>query len=212
MESPWQFWDQRIRELQAYKIKNGDCNVPKGFENKQLASWVKEVRRSWRKGSSALTVARIEQLDALGFTWSKQTSQQIWETKIPELERYILEHGTSNVPQSEGSLGNWIARQRRLKSDGKLTGDQIAKLEELGMIWNLHDAAWEEQADRLRAHYAAGATWASMDASLKGWVSKQQREKRSLDAGSKTTMTAPRVAALERIGLSWEEEDQTQHK
>ncbi len=266
-------WEQRMAELRSYKRINGDTNVPKGYhDNKQLGTWVTEVRRSRR--NEKLSEERIRQLDDVGFNWTVPTSRERWHAWLPKLERYALEHGNCNVPQSAGSLGNWVAAQRRAKTDGKLDDSQIETLERLGMHWSRRDttfdaniaaleafvashghanatkkdgalgdfvskqrtykrnldagkqspltqdriarldaidfcwdpaeADWQKQAERLRAHYAAGEEWGSMGKSLKAWVSKQRRNKRALDVGGKTTMSPSRVAILERIGLRWD--------
>ena len=192
-------WEQRIAELKIFKAEHNHCDVPKSYQSKQLASWVKEVRRSWRR--KTLTAERIAQLDELGLTWELETPAQRWDSWIPKLEQHVREHGNCNVPQSEGPLGSWVARQRVNKSVGRLTNEQVETLEDLGFVWDMRDVEWQAQAKRVQDHFAQNGTWASMDKPLKAWVSDQRRKKQLLDAGEETTLTASRVATLERIGV-----------
>jgi hypothetical protein len=58
-------WDAKFEELQRYKERFGDCNVPLDWtENPQLGRWVSNQR--CKKRQSAEQKAR---LDALGFAW-----------------------------------------------------------------------------------------------------------------------------------------------
>jgi hypothetical protein len=55
-------------ELQSYKNRYGDCDVPSQWEqNPKLASWVTRQRALQRRGQ--LSPQRKAQLDALGFDW-----------------------------------------------------------------------------------------------------------------------------------------------
>ena len=68
-------WDERLNELEAFKAKHGNCNVPSCFlENPRLATWVKCQRRQYKlfcQGKpSNITLERIEKLQGLGFEWA----------------------------------------------------------------------------------------------------------------------------------------------
>mmetsp|Transcript_15872 Transcript_15872/g.23740 ORF Transcript_15872/g.23740 Transcript_15872/m.23740 type:complete len:308 (+) Transcript_15872:117-1040(+) len=77
---PWttrseQLWQERINDLMEYKRKHGDCMVPRKYPpNEQLAAWVATQRKNYNrreKGQpSPLTIARIQELEELGFVWS----------------------------------------------------------------------------------------------------------------------------------------------
>jgi ribosomal protein L28 len=67
-------WNVMYEKLEAYKSKNGDCNVPKVYEkDKKLGNWVFTQRRFRRKG--ILPDEKIAQLDAIGFMWENVTEQ-----------------------------------------------------------------------------------------------------------------------------------------
>lgn len=81
-----------------------------------------------------------------------------WEFGFQQLLVYVEEHGDARVPSSYVSaarflLGAWVRGNRRRRA--LLTPQQTAALEaQPGWVWNLHDAAWEEAFERLRAYIA----------------------------------------------------------
>lgn len=63
-------WEQRYRELQAYRIQHGDCCVPITYsENRPLARWVNRQRAFYNK--NLLPPDRVERLNAIGFVWNR---------------------------------------------------------------------------------------------------------------------------------------------
>ena len=77
---PWttrseQLWQERINDLKQYKKEHGDCMVPRKYPpNEKLAAWVatqrKNYNRKQRGETSPLSLARINELEDLGFVWS----------------------------------------------------------------------------------------------------------------------------------------------
>jgi hypothetical protein len=69
-------WEAQLAKLKAYKIKHGDCNVPKGWaEDPRLGRWVctqRQRNRMLDRGdpSEGMTAARVTRLEALGFAWA----------------------------------------------------------------------------------------------------------------------------------------------
>jgi superfamily II DNA or RNA helicase len=74
---PWDaLWNERYRQLVAYRQQHGDCLVPAKFAlNPALGKWVSNQRLLNREGK--LSQDRKAQLDALGFAWDvkNQSSQ-----------------------------------------------------------------------------------------------------------------------------------------
>ncbi len=193
-----QAWDKRIADLEDYIADKGHALVPTRYTGyNKLGAWVAKTR-SRRSG---LTNERAKQLDELGFIWDP--SQMVWEQRIAELKIFKAEHNHCDVPKSYQSkqLASWVKEVRRSWRRKTLTAERIAQLDELGLTWDMRDAEWQTQAKRVQDHFAQNGTWASMDKPLKAWVSDQRRKKQLLDAGEETTLTASRVATLERIGV-----------
>ena len=79
-------WDLRFNQLKQFRASFGHTNVPNKFkDNPQLATWVTEQRRHYRKTKvdgkkTSLTDERIAILEGIGFQWSVHESQ--WDVSI----------------------------------------------------------------------------------------------------------------------------------
>jgi hypothetical protein len=63
-------WKHRFQQLKEFFEKNGHCNVPSNYKNKQLYHWVTNQRRDYRCG--VMTDSRIQKLKSIGFEWNSQ--------------------------------------------------------------------------------------------------------------------------------------------
>jgi len=76
--STFKTFEDRLRELKAYKGIFGNCDVPQNLgtqdQNYSLAIWVKNMRKS--HGIGKLHSKRIKVLDKIGFTWITEPSIQ----------------------------------------------------------------------------------------------------------------------------------------
>jgi hypothetical protein len=73
-------WETRFEELIDYKEQYQDCNVPKKFKrNLLLGTWVRNQRYQYvakkRGKKSPITEERIEQLNSVGFQWTRSRAQ-----------------------------------------------------------------------------------------------------------------------------------------
>lgn len=75
------FWEERLRELQDFVLRNGHARVPTRYAaNPQLAIWCKCQRRQYKllknpgAQRSNITPERIEKLLALGFDFEPRKS------------------------------------------------------------------------------------------------------------------------------------------
>jgi hypothetical protein len=222
-------WEAQLARLAAYKVANGDCNVPRGWaEDTRLAGWVDSQRIHKRKldrgePCKGMTAARVAKLAALGFAWegSKLDNAQ-WKAQLARLAVYKAEHGDCNVPKGwakDPRLGAWVTMQRykKRKLDRgepglRLTAERVAELEGLDFEWDVGSktAAWEAQLARLVAHKAAHGDcsvphrWVE-DPRLGFWVQKQRAGKKALERGGPSEgMTAARAAKLTALGFAWD--------
>lgn len=58
-------------------------------------------------------------------------------------------------------LGQWISDQRKLYDTGQMTGRRVTALEQLGMVWDVADAAWAENLAAITAWHAQHGTLAA---------------------------------------------------
>lgn len=68
-------WDTRFCELMEYRSAFGNCCVPIHYENRKLAHWVSNIRKSYKAKlsgeTSTLSEDQIQRLKAIGFVWNR---------------------------------------------------------------------------------------------------------------------------------------------
>ena len=145
-------WDEYLGQLKAFRDRFGHCNVQQKWdENPALSFWVSNQRQ--RNRLQKLSSDRVQRLNEIGFVWN--AFDAAWEEFCKELLRYKREHGDCNVPRSSHEyrdLGNWVHVQRRSRKDGKLSAEQIRRLDEQGFVWELFNASWEEMFSALKEY------------------------------------------------------------
>ena len=201
---PQRNWDFQFDSLKAYKSIHGDTFVPATYpENPQLGNWVDNQRQLYRmrqeaeeSGVSAslefITADRIDKLNSIGFVWN--ANEHAWNLRFEELKQYISENGNACVPgiyPLNQSLGLWVAKQRRgykVRLGGKRVGDsnnetslseeRIEKLNEVGFIWDIHEANWMERYEELKRYSRDyGDTLVPKEYPFLGrWVDKQRSD------------------------------------
>jgi DNA-binding transcriptional regulator YiaG len=129
-------WEQRFKELEAFKKEHGHCNVPENYPlNPALGHWVSAMRH--KKKCGKLTEAQIQELDRIGFIWNMDF-RHTWKERFRELEAFKKNHGHCNVPKNyplNPALGHWVSRMRHKKKRGKLTRERVRHLAALGFCW-----------------------------------------------------------------------------
>ncbi|PJC71545.1 MAG: DEAD/DEAH box helicase, partial [Syntrophobacterales bacterium CG_4_8_14_3_um_filter_58_8] len=93
---------------------------------------------------------QIKKLEEIGFLWNIR--QNIWEERFSELLLYKTNTGHCDVPDKWGEnpkLSHWVGVQRRNYSKGKMNHEWITRLNEIGFVWEPHDASWTERFSEL---------------------------------------------------------------
>jgi len=124
--APWDFYFGLLLE---YRSLHGDCYVPRGYkanEKFNLDNWVQTQRSAINTGS--LSRDRLNKLLAIGFDSNPHDS--LWDAKFHQLKNYYQVNGNANVgsrdPQRE--LARWVVKQRVKFREGRLTDQQVEKL------------------------------------------------------------------------------------
>lgn len=133
-------WQRRLSELQAYKEKAGNTNVPKKFTlNLGLGDFVYNQRMAYKDKN--LSEEKIKGLEEMGFDWtlkSRKTGQKIktnWEKRFEELVEFKSKHGNLNVPDANKAnplLDGWAKRQRKYKREGLMKTEKYERLKAVG--------------------------------------------------------------------------------
>lgn len=140
-------WMKYYAEAKKYAETHGNLNVHAEYvtdSGLKLGSWISGQRYNYRLGR--LPKKRIELLDEIGMDWQRFDGK--WNLGFKHLETYIETFGDAKVPIDYLSpdgfrLGAWVVAQRNKKTFGKLSEEKVQKLESVGIIWNIHDAEWE---------------------------------------------------------------------
>mmetsp|Transcript_27942 Transcript_27942/g.56573 ORF Transcript_27942/g.56573 Transcript_27942/m.56573 type:complete len:322 (+) Transcript_27942:879-1844(+) len=91
----------------------------------------------------------------------KPFHEEKWNQRLTELQHFRLQHGHALVPHTykpNPQLARWVKRQRRqykLLQCGKtstMTADRVAILEDVGFVWDSHEASWRERVQELIAY------------------------------------------------------------
>jgi hypothetical protein len=164
-----------------------------------------------------MTIPRIQELESLGFEWEWDSRGTAWENRLSELADYRKIHGNCNVPRiySENSkLATWVATQKnhhRFHLEGKkssMTLSRIQGLESLGFEWSNHGTAWEDRLieldeyHKIHGHCKVPQRY-SENSKLGQWAGTQRKQYKSHLEGNKSSITLPRIQALESLGFEW---------
>ena len=210
-------WERYFAAAKKYREEHGDLRVPWRYVTEdgiQLANWIANMRMNRRNGirNAYLTDERIAELDALGMQW--EVLDYLFERNYAAAVEYHRTHGNLDVPAAyvdpDGvKLGAWLRRLCRIRAGktqrGRLTEEQIARLDALGMIWgNRNDLQWEKgyahAAEYVRQHRRLPGSPSFVCADgykLGGWVADQREKYR---AGK---MKPERKHRLDIIGMPW---------
>ncbi|MCH8080713.1 MAG: helicase associated domain-containing protein, partial [Proteobacteria bacterium] len=141
----WMFW---YGLLSNYVEDRGNCLISERFEidGYKLGSWV-SVQRTKK---DSMSQERRDRLDQLGFVWNPYDAK--WGKSYSHLKDFVEEHDHCLVPveyEIDGyKLGNWVSVQRTYKDE--MSQERRDRLDQLGFIWDVLDAQWEEGYSHLK--------------------------------------------------------------
>lgn len=83
--------------------------------------------------------------------------EENWDEQHQMCAAFKLAHGHLPRRYSPGEykgLAGWLARQRRIYRNGKLSSDRSEKLKALGVVWHVHEHAFTLMCSALAKHLA----------------------------------------------------------
>lgn len=153
-----QNWARYYDAAKRYFDEKGNLDVEAKYvtkDNISLGQWLANLRILEKAGARSryLTDERKDKLNALGMIWNKL--DYYWERNFSAAVKYYEENGHLNVPakyvNSDGiRLGSWIINLRALRAGKVMRGtrpneEQVARLNEIGMVWvEGIDTKWEK--------------------------------------------------------------------
>ena len=135
-----------------------------------------------------------------------------WDMYYASAKQYYTENGNLEVPAryitEEGyALGSWLNNQKAIRKGtivGKLTQNQIQKLDEIGMIWDSLDYFWEQNFKLAKEYYL---TYGNLDIRtnyrsedgkhLGNWILRQRQLYKS------NSLIDEQINKLDSIGMDW---------
>ena len=130
-----------------YYKANGNLLVSSGYvcdDGYTLGNWISNARN---RRDSRLSDEQITRLESIGMVWNM--NEYRWEQGFSEAYKYYKEYENLNI-NSHYRTGRspevyyWIEAQRSLYREGKLSEEQIKRLESIGMDWlSPVERAWE---------------------------------------------------------------------
>lgn len=192
-------WYKQFEKAKAFYDKHGTLDV----DDKKTSSWIITQRQRYKNGK--LSEELIQKLESIGIVWEFEDP---FEVGFTHAEAYFRIH--SNLLVSDGyvcddgyALGHWINNVRN-RREHRLSDEQISRLENIGIIWNVNEYRWEQgfaEAEfyykeysslTIDVHYRTGRT-----SEVYYWVAAQ----RELYRDGK--LSEEQIKRLESIGMDW---------
>ena len=162
-------WERMLGRLARFHRRFGHCLVPTDWAGTpRLSPWVARQRHFKQQG--VLSEDRWRRLKALGLEW--KTGDSIaprWERCFLRLREFHRRFGHAHVPAEWAeniTLGRWVVKTRRLRAAGRLSVEQVRRLNELGFVWDPlrkrqdeHDAVWSAWLTTLQAFHHKYGHW-----------------------------------------------------
>jgi hypothetical protein len=205
-------WEKAFESLQTFLEREGHTRVHAEHTegDYKLGNWVANQRRDWLRGDMSPT--RIARLEALpGWVWDPL--QTAWEKGYQSLQTFVSREGHARVPtkhkEGDYNLGKWVSHQRNNRDKGRLTSDNIARLEALpGWVWDPLQTAWEKGYQSLQVFVAREGHARVPNKHVEGnfkigsWITNQKTALR------KGRLSPDRVARLQALpGWVWDQEE-----
>ena len=207
-------WERGYQAAVAYRREHGDLLPVRGYKTGDgypLGRWLANQRTA--RSAGKLDPDREGRLDEIGMVWS--VTGHLWERNFQAAERFRRRCGHLDVPAAhieDGvALGAWLRTQRRYRREGRLTEEQIRRLEGLGISWeDKYDRSWERgcrQAERWYAdHHDLEVPPTYIDADgfpLGKWLDRHRTvDPRTGRRGIR--LTPERRERLDAMGMRWE--------
>jgi superfamily II DNA or RNA helicase len=211
------YGDAFTGKLQAaveYHAGHGHLLVPPDYvtaDGTRLGAWINKQRNKYRQGQ--LSAEQVEALNKIDMIWYVNRPAQAWAAGIEAARRYHQEHGRLTPRKeyrTEGGypLGAWVGTQRLKYRKGELPAARVTALEELGMVWNTDEAAWQHAYSRAKAyhdthgHLDVPHSYVTPDGTKLGsWLLHQRQLRSGVKPGG---ISAARVKDLDALGMRWD--------
>lgn len=204
-------WNIGLSALKQYIAEQGDALVAQSYKTDdgfELGPWVDSRRRDFKKNN--LGVAKVAELNELGFIWDAETYN--WQQGICHFENYIAKQGDALVPLTYKAddgfeLGTWVSSRRSAFKNNILGIAKVSELDELGFIWDAEAYNWQQVIAHLKDYIAKNGdtlvplNYISYDGYALGqWVGSRRHDYQQ------NSLRDAKVSELNELGFVWNTE------
>lgn len=175
-------WNEMYEKAKEYYEEYGTLI---GVRDKKLNNWLQGQKQAFmhKKTYAPLSEEKIKLLEAIGIVWDMKEKQAYDASCMFDLaKQYYEEHGNLLLPYKytvDGkNLAGWIQDKRKAYKNGKLSNDQIEKLESIGMIWIVNEYKWNNMYDQAKEYYKEHGSLfitPTINKRLYAWLKTQKR-------------------------------------
>lgn len=195
-------WERNYLEAMRYYNEHGSLYMDTKYMTDsgfKLGYWISHLRQK----KAELTDEQIGRLDAIGMVWD--TDRFKFDEGLRHAQAYLKELGGLNVPTkyvcSDGfALGKWLNLKRRQYANGRLSGESIRALEQLGIVWRPADEKWGKMFALAKEYNSSHGDLdvPVTEKQLYSWLGKQRIAKEN------GKLTAEQIKKLSSIGMIWD--------
>lgn len=149
-------WEEKYVLLKRYYDEHGDLKMPANYvvNGIWLARWLSEQKaklngKSVGRGGEkkTLTAEQEKKLMSFGIQKNVFNNDILWQEQYACAKDFFEKNKHLVIPKDYVSengklVGRWLTAQRKYKREGTLTGERIALLNKIGMVWFCEDK-WE---------------------------------------------------------------------
>ena len=201
-------WEETYDIAREYYQEHGSLDGLRNerIKGKNIYQWLVDQKKNYGRG--VLSQERIEKLEQIGINWDiKEVRRLSWEKMYEKAKEYYNQTGKL-LSIEDKQLRNWIQIQR-LAYYGKgtyrpLTKQQIEKLEQIGMVWNVKESNSSQMFELAKKYYEEHGNlllpskYIINGRDLSSWV----KEKRKMYKKGK--LSQEQIDGLEQIGMIWD--------
>ncbi|MGW7318293.1 Helicase associated domain protein [Streptomyces sp. NPDC054865] len=138
-------WQQAFQAASRYREEHGHLRPPNAttIGGVDLSVWLSRQRTAHHRGT--LSPDRVAALNSLGIDWTPGRGvanvrmDTAWQARLEDARQFEASHGHLRPPAGTTINGKrldaWLSVQRRRKREGRLTPQQTAALDKLGIHW-----------------------------------------------------------------------------
>ncbi|MCD7883551.1 MAG: Helicase associated domain protein [Lachnospiraceae bacterium] len=200
-------WDKGYRVAKEYASTHGDLRVSARYVTEdgfKLGKWIWSQRQAYQ--NQKLSDTRKEKLDVIGMVWQADT----WESRLELVKKWYRENGNIAITQNtviDGVwIGKWLASQKKMREEGRLSRRQVELLSELpadGMV--KASAHWIEMYQDAKEYSENHGDLAGVPRDFRGkrgtnlytWILNQRKTRRT------GKMNEEKIQLLDEIGFPW---------